>query len=281
MSSKRLAAGVVVLAALLIVGSATTVLFAARSQERPSGKVEIPAQENPPAAKGAGGTVGGFGVDAGDAAEAAEIKMGVGVGYGLSAKPTPKPTPVITPAAGKSVLGQPQLTQKSASKSTAQGRPDGTGGKASNQGQVYTWYDGDQAMKVAVQDDLGSQSTSSNAESDDVVAVKGHESIVRKQPGQDSNLQPVFKAESGGELMTLPGGVLVALDPNWDEDRVQQFFSSNGITEDRLTELGFVDNGFLVSTEPGFPSLNLANDLAHQDGVVSSEPNWSRERETR
>ena len=278
MSSKRLTAGVMVLAALLIVGSATTALFAARSQERPSAKVEIPAQENPPAAKGAGGVAAGPGLDARDAGEAAEIKTGVGVGYGLNAKPTPKPTPVITLSAGKSVLPQPQLTEKSASKSTVQ---SGTGGKAATQGQVYTWYDGDQVMKVAVQDDLGSQSTSSNAESDDVVAVKGHESIVRKQPGQDSNLQPVFKAESGGELMTLPGGVLVALDPNWDEARVQQFFSRNGITEDRLTELGFVDNGFLVSTEPGFPSLNLANDLAHQDGVVSSAPNWSRERETR
>ena len=136
-------------------------------------------------------------------------------------------------------------------------------------------------MKAVVQDDLGAQSTLSNAESDDVVAVKGQESIVRRQAGQDSDLQPVFKAESGGELMTLPGGVLVALDPNWDEARVQQFFSDNNIAEDRLTELGFVDNGFLVSTEPGFPSLNLANDLAHQDGVVSSVPNWSRERETR
>ena len=280
MSSKRLAAGVVVLAALLIVGSATTVLFAARSQEQPAAKAEISAQEKPPAAKGPVGKLEGFGISV-DAEDAAEAKMGAGVGYGLNAKPTPKPTPVIAPSAGKSVLPQPQRTEKSASKSTVQSGPAGTGGKASTQGQVYTWYDGEQAMKVAVQDDLGSQSTSSNAESDYVVAVKGQESIVRKQPGQDSNLQPVFKAESGGELMTLPGGVLVALDPNWDEARVQQFFSSNGIAEDRLTELGFLDNGFLVSTEPGFPSLNLANDLAHQDGVVSSAPNWSRERETR
>ena len=207
--------------------------------------------------------------------------MGVGVGYGLSPKPTPKPTPVITPAAGKSALLQPEPAEQSASKATAQGQPSGTGAKTSTQGQVYTWYDGDQAMKAVVQDDLGAQSTSSNAESDDVVAVKGQESIVRKQPGQDSNLQPVFKAESGGGLMTLPGGVLVSLDPNWDDARVQQLFSDNGIAEDRLTELGFLDNGFLVSTEPGFPSLNLANDLADQEGVVSSAPNWSRERETR
>ncbi len=280
MRRKRLAAAVIALAALLVLGSATTVLFAARSQEQPAARAEITAQEDPPAVKGTGVTVKGSGIG-GDVAEEAEIKMGVGVGYGLSPKPTPKPTPVITPAAGKSALGQPELTQKSVSKSTAEGQPAQAGAKTSTQGQVYTWYDGDQAMKAVVQDDLGAQSTSSNAESDAVVAVKGQESIVRKQPGQDSNLQPVFKAESGGELMTLPGGVLVALDPNWDEARVQQFFSDNGIAEDRLTELGFLDNGFLVSTEPGFPSLNLANDLAHQDGVVSSVPNWSRERETR
>ena len=33
---------------------------------------------------------------------------------------------------------------------------------------------------------------------------------------------------------------------------------------DRTTELGLIQNGFLIETEPGCPSLELANPLADQ-----------------
>ena len=45
--------------------------------------------------------------------------------------------------------------------------------------------------------------------------------------------------------------------------------------------MGFLENGFLVETEPGFPSLELANALASQDGVVMSSPNWWTEIEAK
>ena len=48
---------------------------------------------------------------------------------------------------------------------------------------------------------------------------------------------------------------------------------------ERTSELDFLDNGFFVETEPGFPSLELANTLAGQDGVILSSPNWAREVE--
>ena len=77
--------------------------------------------------------------------------------------------------------------------------------------------------------------------------------------------------------MTLPGGVLLALDPQWDRDRVDSFFSENGISKEIASELGFIENGFFIETGPGFPSLELANGLAAKDGVVISSPNWWRE----
>ncbi len=92
---------------------------------------------------------------------------------------------------------------------------------------------------------------------------------------------PVFRSESGGELMTLPGGVLLALDPEWDLSRIDSFFLENDISKDRTSELTFIENGFFVETEPGFPSLDLANDLAAKDGVVISSPNWWREAQTK
>ena len=81
--------------------------------------------------------------------------------------------------------------------------------------------------------------------------------------------------------MTLPGGVLLALDPDWDETQVEDFFSNNGISADKYSEMDFIENGFVIETESGFPSLDLANNLAGQGGVLISSPNWSREVETK
>ena len=50
---------------------------------------------------------------------------------------------------------------------------------------------------------------------------------------------------------------------------------------DRVTKLDFIDNGFSVETEPGFPSLDLAKELAEQDGVLISSPNWWSEVEAK
>ena len=81
--------------------------------------------------------------------------------------------------------------------------------------------------------------------------------------------------------MTLPGGVLLALDPAWDDAQVEGFFSNNEIPAERVSELGFLRNGFLIETEPGFPSLELANALAGQEGVLISSPNWRTEVEAK
>ena len=77
--------------------------------------------------------------------------------------------------------------------------------------------------------------------------------------------------------MTLPGGVLLALDETWGRTETDVFFSDNGIDAARVSELDYVTNGFFVETDPGFPSLELANVLAEQDGVRVSSPNWRRD----
>ena len=144
------------------------------------------------------------------------------------------------------------------------------------QGQVYTWQDGDRTLNVVLQNDLAVQETVSIKSDDVVVVAGGSTSIVERRPGHGT-VEPVFRDESGGGLMTLPGGVLVALDPQWDEEQVDEFFERNGIDADRVSEMGFIENGFVVETEPGFPSLELANALAGQEGVTVSSPNWWRE----
>ncbi len=174
---------------------------------------------------------------------------------------------------------------------------DGTGGSGrtpSAQGDVYTWHDGDRMGEARLQLDLVVITEDVIAPNEDVVADMGDGQIVTRSAEEaggasraagssgeaGTSSQPVFLSESG-ELMTLPGGVVLVLDEDWDSDSADGFLARNGISRDRVSELDYLTNGFFVETEPGFPSLELANALAAQDGVELSSPNWWRDRTTR
>ncbi len=153
----------------------------------------------------------------------------------------------------------------------------GPGASGPVQGDPYTWHDGDRAMTVKLQTDLVVEEDSGGLPRDVVSASEGGTNVVTSADGQSkSDTLPVFRSESGA-LMTLPGGVLLVLSSKWSQAETNAFFSNNGIKMDRVSELDYVANGFFVETEPGFPSLDLANALAVQDGVEISSPNWGRE----
>ena len=153
----------------------------------------------------------------------------------------------------------------------------GPGADGPVQGDSYAWQDGDRTMTVKLQVDLVVEKDSGGLPRDVVSADEGGTNVVRSADGQSkSDTLPVFRSESGA-LMTLPGGVLLVLSSEWSQAETNAFFSDNGIKLDRVSELDYVANGFFVETEPGFPSLDLANALAAQDGVEISSPNWGRE----
>ena len=131
------------------------------------------------------------------------------------------------------------------------------------QGKVYTWEDGDRTLTVYLQNHMDIEATSARTRGGRAVEADGEE-------------LPVFRSMSGG-LMTLPGGILLVLDPEWTSTQVQSFFSHNDIKTTGVSELDYAKNGFFVETQPGFPSLELANTLAALDGVLVSSPNWLRE----
>ena len=140
---------------------------------------------------------------------------------------------------------------------------------------MYTWQDGDRTLRVRLQTDLTVEpdgDVRSRGSGDGGVGVRGD--------SDQNGAQPVFRSESGA-LMTLPGGILLVLDATWSGQEVDSFFARNSIAKSRVSELGFLPNGFFVETAPGFPSLNLANALAGQDGVEISSPNWWTESTTR
>ena len=144
------------------------------------------------------------------------------------------------------------------------------------QGSVYTWHDGDREMRAVLQNDVPLSNDSGPVVAGSATAENGQDGS-EDGGGYDNTVLPVFKSESGGGEMTLPGGVILLLDESWDEAGVERFFAKNGINFSRLTEIEFLDNAYLIETEAGFPALELANGLAVQDGVVSSSPNWRRE----
>ncbi len=158
--------------------------------------------------------------------------------------------------------------------------PDGArqgsaiGPPGSTEGPAYTWQDGDRSRQVWLQTDLAVRERGVTDDDDKALDWGLDESIARKQPRDDETAtMPVFSSASG-HLMTLPGGVLLALDPEWDQTRINAFFATNGIEPGSVETRAFTTNAFFITTEPGFPSLNLANTLAGQDGVVLSSPNW-------
>ena len=152
---------------------------------------------------------------------------------------------------------------------------------SSEPGVPYTWQDGGRTRLAWLQNDLVLQQTSENT-ADDVIVREGHtESIVERQPRHDQqDTQPVFRSDSGS-IVTLPGGVLLVLDGEWSQTRVDTFFAGQGIAANRVEQQGFVPNAFLIETAPGLPSLEVANALADEAGVLISSPNWRTEVELR
>ena len=135
----------------------------------------------------------------------------------------------------------------------------------------YTWEDGDRTLTVVLQSDLF---IDEDASPKDAMADAPGGAIVKSAgPKSEGKGLPVFKSQSGA-LMTLPGGIMLVLDPDWSQAEVNTFFSSNSIKLNKVEALGYIDNGYFIETEPGFPSLDLANSVAAQEGVMVSSPNW-------
>ena len=151
----------------------------------------------------------------------------------------------------------------------------------SPQGRPYTWQDGERTITVLLQDDLtvgedGKLATQTPSQSNEQSGLGARDSANSNEEPEF----PVFRSHSGS-IMTLPGGVLLALDETWNRAQTDAFFKLNSTQMNRVSELDYLTNGFFIETDPGFPSLELANSLAGQDGVVAASPNWRHEVSTK
>lgn len=144
----------------------------------------------------------------------------------------------------------------------------------------YTWRDGDEVHRVYLVEDTGAV-----MEELEEVARTARSRAERKH-GQrwlaavgaaQTAEEPVFRSP-GGSLMTLPGGVLVLLKEGVPDGIA--FLAANGVAPGRVEPVAGLERVFLVSTRPGFPSLEVANRLAELEQVEVSIPNWLREEGT-
>lgn len=148
-------------------------------------------------------------------------------------------------------------------------------GSSSTQLRPYTWQDGDVTRRVWL---LAPQGATAGV---DIAALDPSFQFAGDSALEIDGAELVFHSATGGGPMSLPGGVLLVLDAGWTEDEIAAFFADNGISEGRRSGLAALPNAYFVETDPGLPSLNLANALASQKGVVVSSPNWLRETTTR
>ncbi len=171
----------------------------------------------------------------------------------------------------------------------------------SSEGRIaYTWRDGDRLRTAYLDTELVLAGREVALDGEEVVETS-FGSIVRLAPESerareiqasfsasrsgdgsslDDGIGPVFRSRSGA-IMALPGGVLLVVEGGWSRSRVNTFLAENGIEAGRVSPLGEIPNGFVISTDPGFASLDLANELAEANGVILSSPNWWRQLEAK
>ena len=152
-----------------------------------------------------------------------------------------------------------------------------------NQQVPKYWRDGDRLVPVQVEGlnpaVAGAPGKGTGAKRSGASEQQQRSGQVLKSDQSGEGGSAEIKVSVGGEPVSLPGGVVVALDPAWSRAETDAFFAANGIGPERVSELGFTSNAFLVETAPGIAGLVLSNALAVQDGVRLASPNWEMEVE--
>jgi hypothetical protein len=149
----------------------------------------------------------------------------------------------------------------------------------------FVWYDGGKAREVQLDDGLVAEFDGKSEPAAAPVLRSNGVRIWRRQDDAATRAaaagktSPVFRDSEGGAMRALPGNVIVRLDPAWDEARVRDWLTSNGLTGLRRLPIGA--NVLVVASPPGLAALDLANRLQLSGAVVSAQPEWWEQRSPR
>ena len=148
--------------------------------------------------------------------------------------------------------------------------------------RVYTFEDGDRTVRVILQGDLVVSETGAGTATDEVARRAARGNIVRRQFGT-ARCRPAGVSLCIGRRVDDPAGRRAArAGPGVGRGRGQWLLRAEQHLERTNIRAGLhTRTGSWCEPNRVFPSLELANALAAQKGVVVSSPNWWREVGTR
>lgn len=96
-----------------------------------------------------------------------------------------------------------------------------------------------------------------------------------------TNYSPILRdsASTAGRMRALPGGVIVYLNPEWDQAAVDAW--ALGKQLEIINKLAIGKNVYVIKTPAGLETLSIANSLMQSGKVVSAMPNWWQEVTTK
>ncbi|NOX76158.1 MAG: hypothetical protein GXP17_05985 [Gammaproteobacteria bacterium] len=171
--------------------------------------------------------------------------------------------------------------------------------------QTYVWHDGDRERTVWLNPQLVAE-FDSNAKSQsalkaayssavEVSAKRGSIRLWRlnnnvkaktairglKSNSMTGKFSPVLHdgPSSSGRMRSLPGNIIVHLDPSWEQDLIDGWLIQNNLEIVRKLNIG--PNIFVIKTESGLAALEMANSLHDAGEVVAAYPDWWKEVVTR
>lgn len=93
----------------------------------------------------------------------------------------------------------------------------------------------------------------------------------------NNGVSPVFyrgAASTAGQLLALPGGVIVNFNAEWSDIQVRDWVAAKGYSiQQRLNISG---NWYVIRTAAGLASLDAGNAIHESGEVISASPNWWR-----
>lgn len=150
---------------------------------------------------------------------------------------------------------------------------------------AYTWYDGGKPKQVWLDRSLlaefGSRAESGSRAVVDTQGVRvwRAEEQAAARAKAHGKTSPVLRDAPGGAMRALPGNVIVRLNPSLGEMEVSQWLAAQGLVD--VGRLGFGKNILIVRSAPGLASLELANRLQASGTVLSAQPEWWQQMESR
>lgn len=168
--------------------------------------------------------------------------------------------------------------------------------------QTYTWYDGEREHTAWINPVLVAEFNPPASETKSALkrALPTTQALKGKSPGVrlwllDGSTSPTSTSRqlnhrqsqgkyspvlhdsptAASRMRALPGNVIVYFNPAWSEVNVSTWLQSRGLVVVKKLSLG--TNIYILKTDPGLPSLELANSLYQSGEVVAAFPEWWQE----